>query len=603
MTTTDDMLLREEERHFIEEILVSDYQTDLHQGAQVIYLLHKGYSTDQVADITLLDAADIQRWAGQWRKSGLEGLIKLKIKSIESRLRYLLPADLYADLWNDSSVKTLERVFVHLRTLLKILYDYVPQHVYAQGNQLGTIHHEWEEGTLMFTDLAGFTPLMEAHTARGRSGAAVLHRVLNHYFAHMIAIITKSGGNLLEYTGDAMLAQFPTDHRQNDTPQAIRAGLRMQRAMQEFSSIETEHGTFSLGMRIGVHRGRHLVMDIGTPRRMEHVLLGQEVRATKMAESKGRVGWVCLTAATHQALHQMADRNGKSVGFEFEAADVPDYYLVKDTLSDKELGEYELSLVQSRRFRAPLLLSRSPRELVANIENVLQHAEPLASYLPSSVLKLLVENTDRRQIPPDFARPVVLFVQVTGLAEIADATYGQTDEEHALTEAFSRVFARIDAIVDHKGGTLKRATYHLSGSDIMIFFGVPNAHTDDSHRAVEAALSIRDIFTTHNSLTIADQMVSLSCRIGLSRGPVFAAEIGEPRGRREFNVLGDDVNIAARLMAYRDTANEILITKNVYDEIAGLFDCEYIGTIQLKGKSESIPIFVVQAAADPDNQS
>ena len=43
--------------------------------------------------------------------------------------RTLLPADLYAAAWVDPSPDTLMRVFEHLRTLLRILYDYVPRQV------------------------------------------------------------------------------------------------------------------------------------------------------------------------------------------------------------------------------------------------------------------------------------------------------------------------------------------------------------------------------------------------------------------------------------------------------------------------------------------
>jgi class 3 adenylate cyclase len=50
--------------------------------------------------------------------------------------------------------------------------------------------------------------------------------------------------------------------------QAVRAGLRMQRAMQRFASLPTPLGAVSLQMRVGIHWGRHLSADIGTARRM-----------------------------------------------------------------------------------------------------------------------------------------------------------------------------------------------------------------------------------------------------------------------------------------------------------------------------------------------
>jgi class 3 adenylate cyclase len=102
----------------------------------------------------------------------------------------------------------LVRVFEHLRTLHRILHDYLPRQVVEVPPRPGEIRYEWQEGTLMFTDLAGFTRLVEVNAAFGREGAEVLLSLLNAYFTEMIAIISKAGGNLLEFTGDALLVQF-----------------------------------------------------------------------------------------------------------------------------------------------------------------------------------------------------------------------------------------------------------------------------------------------------------------------------------------------------------------------------------------------------------
>jgi class 3 adenylate cyclase len=76
---------------------------------------------------------------------------------------------------------------------------------------------------------------------------------------------------------------------------------------------------------------------------------------------------------------------------------------------------------------------------------------------------------------------------------------------------------------------------------------------------------------------------------------VFAAEVGEPRGRREFNILGDTVNTAARLMS-KAGENQILIGERVYESIGLNFICEALGAVALKGKSAQTPIFALQGA-------
>lgn len=299
------------------------------------------------------------------------------LAKIESRLRPFLPADLYATAWLDPSQEKLEEVYKHLRMLQKIVIDYSSRSTAASPPLPGHPDQKWERGTLMFTDLAGFTRLMEANTSQGKAGAGTLLGVLNAYFAKMIEIISKSGGDLLEFTGDALLALFPDTGNETkpneDAIKAIRAGLRMQRAMSEFAEIETPQGILHLGMRIGLHSGRFLSADIGTPRRMEHVLLGKTVQDTKLAESAGVQERVCLSTTVYKRVKD---------DFEFEDHKSKDgkrdYKLVVDNLSDEELGAYELySLSGSRRRQAtPFLYEVGMQERVEQITKLIDGIEP-----------------------------------------------------------------------------------------------------------------------------------------------------------------------------------------------------------------------------------
>jgi len=507
-------------------------------------------------------------------------LSNFPLAAIEPRLRTLLPADLYAAAWIEPTPQTLQRVFDHLRALQRILHDYMPRYLSDNPPTPGEARHSWQESTLMFTDLVGFTPLMEANASRGREGAEALLNVLNNYFATMIEIISKSGGNLLEFTGDAMLVQFPPNERDSETTQAVRAALRMQRAMTNFANIETAQGTLSLGMRIGLHRGRFVTADIGTPRRMEHVLLGKAVQDAKRAEGQGMPGRVNLTQAVYE---RVCDQ------FRFECGK-PGYMLAVDDLGDEELGEYEINRI-SRRASNPVLFDRSVEGLVDSIEDTLTSVEPLASYIPYPILELIVQSIARRQITPNFNQLTVLFVNVIGLPESVDNTL--PEEEQTLINSFSRAFVMTNAAVESRGGVLKKVTYDIAGSDMLIYFGIPNAHVDDPIRAADAALAICDIIGKFPSLTVRGREINVSYQIGMAQGSAFSAEFGEPRGRREFNILGDTLNTAARLMS-RAVGNRILITESVYNVIAPHFKCTSLGVMPLKGKAQPMPVYELE---------
>ncbi len=476
----------------------------------------------------------------------------------------------------DPSPTTLEKVFEHLRTLQRILHDYTSRHISENPPQPGEARFSWQRGSLMFTDMAGFTRLMEANAAFGKAGAQNLLKVLNAYFSEMLEIVSKSGGDLLEFTGDALLALFPSDGKRNDTMQAVRAGLRMQRAMTPFQEIETPQGHLHLGMRVGIHSGRFLMADLGTPRRMEHVLLGTAVQQAKLTESNGATGRVCLSEAAFQRV---------AADFRFEEGK-PGYRLVADDLSEAQLGEYEIT--PRRRMASAVLFERSVAGVMNEINGALKAIEPLASFLPQPVLGLLVESATDRRIPPDFPEPTIVFVNFIGLPELVDRAL--PGEELKVVSSFSRAFAQINAAVEARGGMLKKVTYHLSGSDIVIYFGVPTAHTNDPVRAASAALAVREIVANIKPPTVGNIQPEIRCQIGISSGPCFAAEIGEPRGRREFNVLGDTVNTTARLMD-RAGKNQILLSGRVHEAIAPYFTCNALEAVSLKGKSAPVPIF------------
>lgn len=508
----------------------------------------------------------------------------LPLAQIDSELRRLLPAHLYTLLWIQPSAPNLMQVFEHLRALRYLLNNYVPPSVVSDPPVVGQSRHTWRQSTLLFTDLAGFTPLMEFYFTQGPQGAQALLAVLNRYFSLMVAIVSKSGGNLLEFTGDALLVEFPADDQRHDLARAVRAGLRMQRAMSDFAGIETPQGLLSLKMRVGIHADKFMSVDVGTPLRMMRILLGETVQRAKRAEGAGAVGRVCLTTQTSPLLEE---------DFRFETH-TPGYQLVVDDLSDAALGEYDLAN-QQRRSRRSLLFDRSEAAIAEEIQTLTQELIPLASYLPPSVLGLAVASACQRQIPPRFVTPTVLFINLVGLSQAVDTIF--REEAPALVAACNQLFALINGTVVEAGGVMRNPTYNLDDPDIMIYFSNAVYHGDDVVRGVETAIEIRDLVANFPALQVRGQAYPLSCRMGMARGLVFAAEIGEPRGRREFNLLSDTVNTAARLMSCADP-QQVLMTETIHDAlqvVRGLphLSFENLGLLNLKGKLSKLAIYAI----------
>jgi len=169
---------------------------------------------------------------------------------------------------------------------------------------------------------------------------------------------------------------------------------------------------------------------------MEQVLLGTDVRETKLAEGSGRVGQVNLTPEAYAMVKD---------DFDFEPGD-DDYMLIVDNFTEDELGDYELSAFNARRLPSALIMDRSKEGLTQAVEDILVKVEPLASYLPMPILSFLVENASRGVLPPAFSRAAVIFVNLMGLSETIDEVDGDTVSD--VVERFSGVFALINAAVE-----------------------------------------------------------------------------------------------------------------------------------------------------------
>lgn len=573
----------------------------------------------------------------------------------DRRLQTLLPPALYAELWINPSLATLERTFEQLRSLHYLVRGHLSRKTAESPANAGELRWQWESGTLLFSDLAGFTTLVELGAVSGREGARSLLEVINQYFAGALEIINKAGGDLLEFTGDAMLVQFPGQIDGSDTILATRTALRLQRMMHGFQTLVVAGQQHNLGMRIGIHCGRFLMADIGTPARMMPILLGQTVWAAKQAETAGQVGRVCLT---EMAVQRLGDRFRYEDTFRWNtltlereplktclldsntqtpseitpvtlATELPSditpvtlatetplaspaisvastaqqatnqYCFVIDDLSIEDLGEYDIALRRKRR-GSSFFLGRSEQDFVHEIINLTNKISPLVNYLPDSTFQLLVESAERRQIMPRFIPLFVLFVNLIGWSNRANQV--ATDQVGDIIEGLAEVCARIDAIVRSCGGVLKSLTYHRY-FDILIYFGYPNGHVDDASRAARVADEIRHLVLSLAPREIGGQPVKLQCQIGIAWGAVFVAEIGEPLGRRELNILGDAVNVAARLMAIAKPG-QVLMTAAVHEAIARetsdrnstiTITSQPLGDFQLKGKAKRISVVELQS--------
>src|SRR5512136_2726525 len=121
--------------------------------------------------------------------------------NFESALHYL-PSHLQAEM-RAGSPTAPERCAEHLEAVLRAITPYLPAQVVrarladaSRGAGLGGAQGEFAHGTLMFSDISGFTAMSERLSQLGREGAEVITRIVNGYFETMLGIALSYGGDL-----------------------------------------------------------------------------------------------------------------------------------------------------------------------------------------------------------------------------------------------------------------------------------------------------------------------------------------------------------------------------------------------------------------------
>ncbi len=162
-------------------------------------------------------------------------------------------------------------------TFGKYMTQSVMEHLLAGKVQLGG---EELEVTILFSDLRGFTSISEKMDAKSLVG------LLNEYFTEMVTVVMAEDGVVDKYIGDAIMAVFGAPvPKPNDPVNAVRAAVKMRRALAHLNERLKGRGLPELNTGIGVHTGVVVAGNIGSEQRMEYTVIGDAVNLASRLES------------------------------------------------------------------------------------------------------------------------------------------------------------------------------------------------------------------------------------------------------------------------------------------------------------------------------
>ena len=454
---------------------------------------------------------------------------------------------------------------------------YIPQDRRA-AIALGRDLPESVEGAALFADISGFTPLTEALTdSLGlRRGAEELPLYLNAIYDALIGEVDRYGGSVIGFAGDAITCWFdealfqerpasqeglpPMDAGSQAVLRAASCAQAMQSAMRSFAVVPVPgREPVALAVKVAVACGPARRFLVGDPAILRYdMLAGETLYRMAEAEHHAKRGDVLL--------------------------DEPAVERLGNLLELDEWREEQPEAGEGRRF-AVLAGLKTPTE-----------PTPWPDYQPGQLTEAQVRpwvhaavaerlQAGMGEFLTELRPTVAIFIRFSGIDYDNDPQAGRRLNEYICA---------VQDLLLPSGGNLLEITVGDKGSYLYISFGACVSHEDDARRAVLAALQLCKLKTG-----LAE---CAEVQIGVTRGTMRTGEYGG-KTRRSYGALGDDVNLAARLMS-RAAPGEVLVSKRVHKELSAAsatgtgfltegLTFEPRPPIQLKGKAEPIPVFAV----------
>lgn len=430
----------------------------------------------------------------------------------------------------------------------------------------------------VFADISGFTPLAEALASDGVQGAEELTTILNQVFEALITTASSHGGQVVKFGGDALSLIWPCepDHLAEAVWRAVRAAFEMQAVMTDFGTVATSQGEFALRMKIGISAGELLEVHAGgVYDRWEYVLAGAPMADMASAENQAGVGEIVVDEPTWQLLdgHCMDEADQTVTAHHNQPFRLSELYVFGEKVAP---GFYRLVYLWSDLPPAPLDLPDWSR-LDSAAHKV---AATLRSYIPGAISSIL--ESGYSDMLAELKPMTVCFVGFSGIDYNHDPAAG------ARLNNFMR---DAQEMIYHYEGSVNKLAVGDKGSVLLVLFGAPPFfHEDDEVRGVACALALLKVAARHH----------LELRVGLTVGPLFAGPLGAPQ-LREYTVIGDTVNLAARLMQKAEPG-QVWVDHSVQGKSARFFEYQDLGKVSIKGKLEPRQVYRALQEKEQDRE-
>jgi class 3 adenylate cyclase len=228
-------------------------------------------------------------------------------------------------------------------------------------------------------------------------------------------------------------------------------------------------------------------------------------------------------------------------------------------------------------------LAASFNQMVAGLRERERIREAFGTYLDREVAEyILSEGFTEEGVELEVS---ILFCDVQNFTAFA----ARSDAAEVVSR-LNEMFETVVPIIGREGGHVDK----FIGDGLIAVFGAPEPYRDHADRAVRAAVEMASRVNGEDG-GAGDQGFRVG--IGVNTGRVIAGAIGGA-GRLNFSVIGDPVNVAARVEhATRETGDDVLITTATAERLSGDLEFEERGPMTLRGKDQAVKLYAPKIPA------
>jgi len=206
-----------------------------------------------------------------------------------------------------------------------------------------------------------------------------------------------------------------------------------------------------------------------------------------------------------------------------------------------------------------------------------------SSYVSKRIVDELIRDPSKAKLGGDRKEITVLFSDIRGFTSFSEKL--QPEEVVSLLNEY--LGAMTEIVFAHEG-TLDK----FVGDAIVAFWGAPLSQPDHAERACRCALAMIDKLKQLQAKWAAEGKHVIDIGIGINTGDMVVGNIGAPGKKMDYTVIGDNVNLGARLEGLtRQYNNHIIISEFTCNKVKDILAVNELGSVTVKGKQHPVVIY------------